>query len=426
MNDEELNFTVSAPGKVILIGEHSVVYKKRGLASSISKRSFLHFREHKEAHEQITLSFKSLLERVEYDFRSVYNLTNLDKPLTCVMTEFSLGSPEYLDHDKYVELIKEFVLQKGIEDEPKLKAMVGIFYIIMGMLWCADIDISPFDLEIYSDLAIGAGTGSSAAFSVCVAAAVYNYIRLKAFQKFGCGEFNISSSPFKPHIMELSQHYNGFSPKDKDIVNKWAFCVEKINHSTPSGIDNTICTFGNAVLMNAAGEKDEKRSIELLDNLPAFRVLIVNSGVPRSTADMVKKVSTLLEICPEATQSILESMDVIAMKFLEYAQEIKKATEKLDVLQHYRRLEVLIDLQHGHLRTLGVSHPRLEEICFITNRRGLHSKLTGAGGGGNSFTLIPPDAAEDTIKQTIQDLKTSGFLVDDIVLNGEGLILESS
>lgn len=425
MSDEELNFTVSAPGKVILIGEHSVVYKKRGLAASISKRTFLHFREHKEAHEQITLSFKNLSDKVEWDFRSVYNLTNLDKPLSCDMKEFSLGTPEYLDHDKYVQLIKEFVLQKGVEEGPKQKAMMGAFYVVMGMLWCTDIDISPFDIEIYSDLAIGAGTGSSAAFSVCIAASVYNYIRLKAFQKFGCGEFNISNNSFMPHTIELSENYNGFSSKDKDLVNKWAFCLEKINHSTPSGIDNTICTFGNAILLNAIGEKDDKSSIDLLDNLPEFRVLLVNTGVPRSTADMTKKVSTLFKICPEATQSILDSMDVIAMKFIEHAQEIKKATETSDVLQSYRQLEVLIDLQHGHLRTLDVSHPRLEEICFITKRRGLHSKLTGAGGGGNSFTLIPPDAIEDTIKQTVQDLKSSGFLVDDIVLNGEGLRLES-
>ncbi|XP_014272243.1 mevalonate kinase [Halyomorpha halys] len=426
MNQEELNFTVSVPGKVILIGEHSVVYKKRGLAASISKRTFLHFREHKEAHEQITFTYKSLLERVEWDFKSVYNVINLNKPLTCDMKDFSLSTPEYFDHDKYVELIKEFVLQKVPEDGPKQKAMLGTFYAVLGMLWCTDIDISPFDLEVYSDVALGAGTGSSAAFSVCIASAVYNYIRLKAYQKFGSGEFNVSSNSFKAHTMELAQHYNGFSLKDKDIVNKWAFCLEKINHSTPSGIDNSVCTYGNAILLNAIGEKDEKSSIDFLDNLPSFRILLVNSGVPRSTADMAKKVSTLLKICPEATQSILDSMDIIAMKFLEHAQEIKNESDKADVLQHYRKLEVLIDLQHGHLRTLGVSHPRLEEICFITKRRGLHSKLTGAGGGGNAFTLLPPDATEEDIKETVQDLKSSGFLVDDIVLNGEGLTLESN
>ena len=73
---------------------------------------------------------------------------------------------------------------------------------------------------------------------------------------------------------------------------------------------------------------------------------------------------------------------------------------------------------------MGVSHPRLDEICFITKRRGLHSKLTGAGGGGYAITLISPDITEDCVNQTILDLRSSGFSVDDITLNGEGLALD--
>lgn len=76
------------------------------------------------------------------------------------------------------------------------------------------------------------------------------------------------------------------------------------------------------------------------------------------------------------------------------------------------------------MRTLGVSHPRLDEICFITQRRGLHSKLTGAGGGGYAFTLIPPDADEGNIKECVKDLTESGFAVDDLIVNGEGLALD--
>ena len=45
--------------------------------------------------------------------------------------------------------------------------------------------------------------------------------------------------------------------------------------------------------------------------------------------------------------------------------------------------------QH-HLAVLGVSHPAIGKVCAATSAYGLHSKLTGAGGGGCTFTLIPP------------------------------------
>ena len=47
-------------------------------------------------------------------------------------------------------------------------------------------------------------------------------------------------------------------------------------------------------------------------------------------------------------------------------------------------------MNQNHLRTLGVSHPALDQACHVTQSHGLHSKLTGAGGGGCAFTLVPP------------------------------------
>ncbi len=46
---------------------------------------------------------------------------------------------------------------------------------------------------------------------------------------------------------------------------------------------------------------------------------------------------------------------------------------------------------HGHLVNLGVSHPALEMIVAATAEEpyNLATKLTGAGGGGCAFTLIP-------------------------------------
>lgn len=45
--------------------------------------------------------------------------------------------------------------------------------------------------------------------------------------------------------------------------------------------------------------------------------------------------------------------------------------------------------QH-HLNALGVGHTSLDQLCQVTAAHGLHSKLTGAGGGGCGITLLKP------------------------------------
>lgn len=54
-------------------------------------------------------------------------------------------------------------------------------------------------------------------------------------------------------------------------------------------------------------------------------------------------------------------------------------------------LETLIDNNHSHLVTLGVGHAALEVVKRTTMEQpwGLHTKLTGAGGGGCAVTIIP-------------------------------------
>lgn len=69
-----------------------------------------------------------------------------------------------------------------------------------------------------TELPLNAGLGSSAAYSVCLAAGLLHY-------------FNW-----------LDLHET--APDQGNKVNEWAFVAEKIIHGSPSGIDNTIATFG--------------------------------------------------------------------------------------------------------------------------------------------------------------------------------------
>jgi len=47
---------------------------------------------------------------------------------------------------------------------------------------------------------------------------------------------------------------------------------------------------------------------------------------------------------------------------------------------------------------IGVSHPALDSICDISARHGFVSKLTGAGGGGCAYTLLPQGTHWQSVK----------------------------
>ena len=42
------------------------------------------------------------------------------------------------------------------------------------------------------------------------------------------------------------------------------------------------------------------------------------------------------------------------------------------------------------LNAIGVGHTSLDTVVQTTARHGLHTKLTGAGGGGCAYTLLTP------------------------------------
>uniref|UniRef100_A0A9L0IL92 GHMP kinase C-terminal domain-containing protein n=2 Tax=Equus asinus TaxID=9793 RepID=A0A9L0IL92_EQUAS len=76
---------------------------------------------------------------------------------------------------------------------------------------------------------------------------------------------------------------------------------------------------------------------------------------------------------------------------------------------HYLVLEELIDMNQHHLNALGVGHASLDQLCQVTTAHGLHSKLTGGGGGGCGITLLRPDLQRPKVEAAKQALTGCGF-----------------
>ena len=51
----------------------------------------------------------------------------------------------------------------------------------------------------------------------------------------------------------------------------------------------------------------------------------------------------------------------------------------------------------------------------------LHGKLTGAGGGGFAFALVPANMGESTVEKVRESLQTEGFTVVRTKVGGKGV-----
>eukprot|EP00244_Chara_vulgaris_P014272 TRINITY_DN8832_c0_g2_i1.p1 TRINITY_DN8832_c0_g2~~TRINITY_DN8832_c0_g2_i1.p1 ORF type:complete len:120 (+),score=23.12 TRINITY_DN8832_c0_g2_i1:48-362(+) len=87
------------------------------------------------------------------------------------------------------------------------------------------------------------------------------------------------------------------------------------------------------------------------------------------------------------------------------------------------RLPELIEINQKLLECMGVSHPSIDEVCRITAKFGLASKLTGAGGGGCVLSWLPSDIASDMLENIKAELHANGFQCFQTLFGGEGLQL---
>ena len=88
-------------------------------------------------------------------------------------------------------------------------------------------------------------------------------------------------------------------------------------------------------------------------------------------------------------------------------------------------LQELVDMNQALLTALGVSHASLDRICRTVSKYGLHAKLTGAGGGGYAFILLPPQVSEHKLQQAKETLQRKGFVCTETELGGVGITVSN-
>ena len=388
-------FIVSAPGKVIVFGEHAVVYAKPAMAASISLRSYLLVTHLSKSRRTITLVFPDISLEHTWDIDSLPWAT-FSNP---AKKKYYYDLVTSLDPD-LVEAMQPHLstVSTHLPDEARKvhRAAASAFLYLFLSLGSQKSLACTYTLR--STLPIGAGLGSSASISVCLSAALLLQIRTLA----------------GPHPDQPQDE----SEVQIERINRWAFVGEMCIHGNPSGVDNTVSSGGRAVIFKRE-DHSKPPTVTSLRNFPELPLLLVNSQQPRSTATEVAKVGALKKAHPVVTEAMLDSIG----KITESAHELiaSQETDPHDPTS-IQRLGDLININHGLLVSLGVSHPKLEQIRELVDEAGIGwTKLTGAGGGGCVITLLKPGTDPKTLRDLERKLDAEGFERFETTLGGDGV-----
>lgn len=210
-------------------------------------------------------------------------------------------------------------------------------------------------LTMSSNIPVASGLGSSAAFAVALTRSVTRFLG-----------FDLTI----------------------ERLNAIAFEIEKFQHGTPSGIDNTVITYQKPIFF----QKD--KPVEFLAPGAPLTLLFANSGIPSLTKEVVFQLRRQRE----------ENPALVNAQFDEIASITHRAREMITLGNHSEIGHLMLE-NHHCLRELGLSLPELDHLVDMAVEAGAFgAKLCGSGKGGNVAALIPHGE-----RQTITDrLMTEG------------------
>jgi mevalonate kinase len=321
-----------APGKVILFGEHAVVYGRPALAAPVTQ-----------------VCAEAIIEAAPSGAGVIIMAPDLGQ---------------------------EIALRDAAADHPLAAAARLALAIVRGQgagvrsqesggrgqgadsfqLPVADLQPLPdWRITIRSTIPIASGLGSGAAVSTALVRAIMD----------------------AAHQQIRNTHYalrHSLSPAD---VSALVYQVERLHHGAPSGIDNTVIAYGQPVYF-VRGQPPQPFAIGR-----PFTLAIADTGIRSPTRIAVEQVRRAWEAAPARFEALFDEIAAVVE-----AARTAIADGQPD------RLGPLMDANHALLQQIGVSSPELDALATAARGAGaLGAKLSGAGRGGNMIALITADTA---------------------------------
>jgi mevalonate kinase len=188
----------------------------------------------------------------------------------------------------------------------------------------------------------------------------------------------------------LNDHFTLMWNDEK--INEAAYEGEKAYHGTPSGIDNTASTYGGLIWFekNLNGGKNK---IEVVKSGKKIPLVIANTGITASTAEVVADVRRLKEANPLKFDKIFSDYHKLAI-------DAKVALLEGDI----KTIGNLMNKNHKLLQQITVSGDINDELVALALKKGaLGAKMTGTGRGGLVIALTEIEEIQQKIANAIEE-----------------------
>jgi mevalonate kinase len=173
------------------------------------------------------------------------------------------------------------------------------------------------------------------------------------------------------YVATASSIWGLFAKHSRQDILPLAIDAEKTVFENASGADPTICAYGG-MMEYSRNEKTRKLRVT-----PKFRLVVANSNVLHSTAEVVSKVRKFKESKPEIFLLLCkQESDLI--------EEAFGALEKNDLIMLGQKMQQ----NQTYLQLIGVSNDRLDTMIKAVGNVSYGAKLTGAGDGGCIIALV--------------------------------------
>ena len=352
----------SAPGKIILFGEHFVVHGTDAILAAIDKRvtvtsSFT---------DNNTIKVNSQLGTIEVPIDQSWGERKFaweqGKPYDKDFPEIPKEITDIGTFAPFVYLARMFWDLMRVRKENK--SIQPVF------------DKSGLEITIDSDIPVGVGLGSSSASCVAATASITNLFIKSGFAR-QMGYYGNSK-------LELELHIEGavIWKTTREFVEKTAIMAERTIFPDTSGADCEICTNGGCSYhwnRKSSGEKPPSVCWHMGCDLSDINLVIANSMTPHSTKDSVERVRRFKENNEERFSQLCE----LEMKLIGEANSVlyRGRTD-------YTLLGEKMSENQKYLEEIQVSNDTLRGMIYSLKEISLGTKITGAGDGGCIIALV--------------------------------------